>query len=209
VTRLSELAAEHDLSYTIHLPLDTQMGSADESIRRKSVDACLRIIERFGVLNPFAYVLHFHGDPGESVISSDMERWLAQHRRSVQELLGAVDARDICVETLSYPYELIHEIVFDFGLSVCLDIGHILLCDYSVEEYLKNYFDRTRIMHLHGVEGKKDHTDLSHLSPDLLDLLIDKLSEGQPGSRVLTVEVFGEQEFTRSMEVLSNRYVKR
>ena len=203
VKMLKETADRSNLTYTVHLPLDTWMGHEQTSVRQQSVDKCLRVIERMAPLLPFAYVLHFHGDkPGKSP-SPDLERWIDGHRRSVERLLQAVDSHDLCVETLDYPYTCIDDIVSDYHLSVCLDIGHLLLYGYTPEAYLDRYLTRTRVLHLHGIEEGHDHRSLSFLPAGLLPTLIDRLGNGSKNSRVFTMEVFDERAFNQSLDVLS------
>ena len=50
VAELDSLARDNDLTYTIHLPLDIHTGHAEEPERRKSVEKCLRIIDRMAPL---------------------------------------------------------------------------------------------------------------------------------------------------------------
>ncbi len=203
VKLLKEMADRSDLTYTIHLPLDTWMGHEHESVRQRSVDKCLRVIERTATLSPFAYVIHFHGDhPGKSP-SPDLARWVDGHRLSVERLLQYVNSRDLCVETLDYSYTLIEDIISDYNLSVCLDIGHLLLCGHAPEDYLDRYLPRTRVLHLHGVEDGNDHRSLSFLPAGLLTTLMDKLESGSKNSRVLTMEIFDERAFNQSLDIMS------
>jgi sugar phosphate isomerase/epimerase len=206
VTRLKELAACFDLTYTVHLPLDAWLGHEDPSVRKRSVDKCLRIIERMAPLDPFAYILHLHGDKQGKVPSPDMERWIDGHRRSVERLLQDVDAQELCVETLDYPYSVIEDIVSDYKLSVCLDFGHLLLYGYAWEDYLDRYLAQTRVIHLHGVEGENDHRSLTFVPAVLLGTLMDRLGDKPLNLRVLTMEIFDERAFYRSLDVL-NRFV--
>ena len=204
VKMLKEVAEQHDLTYTVHLPLDIWMGHEDESVRRRSVDKCLRVIECTASLSPFTYVIHFHGDhPGESP-SLDLARWIDGHRRSVGRLLQNVNSRDLCVETLDYAYDLIEDIVSDYGLSVCLDIGHLLLCGQGPEDYLDRYLPQTRVLHIHGVENGNDHRSLAFFPAGLLTTLIDQLGSGSEKSRVLTMEIFDERAFNQSLDILSS-----
>jgi len=199
---LKKTADRFDLTYTVHLPLDTWMGHERPSVRLRSVDNCLRVIERTAPLSPFAYVLHFHGDRQGEVPSPDMERWIDGHRRSVERLLQEVDSQDLCIETLDYPYSIIEDVVSDYKLSVCLDLGHLLLYGYALEDYLDRYLTRTRVLHLHGIEKGKDHSSLSFLPAGLLMKLVDRLGNGSNNSKVLTVEIFDERAFYGSLDVL-------
>jgi sugar phosphate isomerase/epimerase len=204
VRALKEEADRFDLTYTIHLPLDTWLGHQEASVRQQSVDKCLRVIERTAPLSPFAYIIHFHGDQRGENPSPDLARWIEGHRCSVERLLQAVDAQSLCVEQLDYPYDLIEDIVRDYQLSVCLDIGHLLLYGVAPEDYLDRYLPRTRVLHLHGVEKGHDHRSLAFLPAGLLTTLIDRLGSGPPKSRVLTIEIFDEVSFHQSLEVLSH-----
>jgi sugar phosphate isomerase/epimerase len=199
---LREIADRHDLTYTVHLPLDAWMGHADASVRRQSMEKCLRVIELTERLNPFGYIVHFHGDSRGASPSSDLARWQEGHRRAVERLLQVVSPEDLCVETLDYPYRLIEDIVFDYGLSVCLDIGHQLLCGINPFEYLDLYLTRTRVLHLHGVEEGHDHRSLAGLPDGLLAVLVNRLGDRPEKTRVLTMEIFDEGALNESMNVL-------
>lgn len=203
VKRLRKIADGADLTYTIHLPLDTWMGHDLSSVREQSVDKCLRVIDRTAPLLPFAYILHFHGDERGECPSQDMERWIDGHRHSVERLLQDVPSQDLCVETLDYHYTYIDNIVSDYNLSVCLDIGHLLMCGHTPEDYLDRYLPRTRVLHLHGIEDGHDHRSLSFLSNGLLTTLIDRLGNNSNIPRVLTMEIFDEGAFNQSLDVLS------
>jgi sugar phosphate isomerase/epimerase len=206
VTKLKEMADRFDLTYTVHLPLDTWMGHKEESVRWQSVDKCLRVIERMAPLSPFAYVVHFHADQRGACPSLEMERWIEGHRQSVEMLLRHVDARDLCVEVLDYPYDLIDGIVGDYGMGVCLDIGHLLLYGYEPEEEIDRHLSRTRVLHLHGVEDGQDHRSLACLPAGLLATLMEKLGNGLNHTRVVTMEIFDEGSLVQSLDVL-RRYV--
>jgi sugar phosphate isomerase/epimerase len=199
---LKETADRHDLTYTVHLPLDTWMGHADASVRRQSVDKCLRVIECTAPLAPFAYIVHFHGDCRGELPSQEMMRWTQGHRHAVERLLQAASPEDLCVETLDYPYRLVEDIVIDYQLSVCLDIGHHLLYGVKPEEYLDRYLPRTRVLHLHGVEEGHDHRSLAFLPDGLLTALVNRLGSEPEKPRVLTLEVFDEEALNQSLNVL-------
>lgn len=205
VARMADMAEEYDLTYTVHLPLDAHLGHADEAIRRSSVDKCLRIIERMSPTRPFAYVLHLSNESMGDKSDHDLSIWSSQNRKSIEELLGVVKSRDLCVETLSYPYEFVASTVMDYDLSVCLDIGHILLCGYPLESYLDRYLNRTRIIHLHGIDNGKDHVDISYLDKPILDLVVERLYADSM-MRVLTLEIFEEAHLKKSLDIL-RRYI--
>lgn len=200
VSELIGLACEHDLTYTVHLPLDAYLGHGDEAVRTDSVGKCLRIIERTLPLDPFSYVIHFHGDKRGKLPSDDIKHWQAQHRKSMEELLAIVPGRLLSVETLDYPFGLIQDIVSDLGLSVCLDIGHVLMCGYDLDSYLKRHGPTARVFHLHGIVDGVDHRDISHLPDEVLSSVLVNASY-RPGT-VMTLEVFSAQDFHQSIKTL-------
>ena len=53
---LKKIAAESNLTYTVHLPLDTQLGCEDEQTRIRSVNKCLRVMERMVPVKPFGWI---------------------------------------------------------------------------------------------------------------------------------------------------------
>ena len=202
VDRLISLAAEHDLTYTVHLPLDAPLGHADEVVRRSAVGKCRRVIERMNQVNPFGYLLHFEGDVWKPVPTDDLPRWKTNLSRSVEELLKCVDPELLCVETLSYPFDLVDDIVDRFNLSICLDIGHIILGEFDLEEYYKRYLKRTKVFHVHGIIDGKDHQSLSGLNEDVLRDLIALLARNSDRKRVFTLEIFSESDFNTSIDIL-------
>lgn len=82
----------------------------------------------------------------------------------------------ICVENLGYGFERVAGIAADLGLSICCDIGHLMLYGVEVDTHLDRYFPRTRVIHLHGFEGGVDHRAVSCLDPALLESLMQRFS---------------------------------
>jgi sugar phosphate isomerase/epimerase len=204
VAELAELARRRHLTYTIHLPLDAELGALDESARRNSVAKCLRVVERTSPLSPFAWVVHFTPKSGKRDIPpEETPAWTDALRRSARELLAAgLPASSLCVETLTFPFERIEGVVEELGLSVCLDIGHLLLRGFDVEAVCRRHWPRVRVVHLHGVSDGRDHRDISFLDPALLRMLISRLRDGVQPERVLTLEVFNAEDLSRSLDVL-------
>ncbi|OVE73762.1 hypothetical protein BVX94_03000 [bacterium B17] len=203
---LIDIAEEHNLTYSIHFPLDTELG-AEEQFRKWSVDKHLEIIELTESLPCSAYIVHFNGDGKDytsRIPSDDMERWSTNNRQSIEEIItrSGKPSSMFCVETLSYPFDMVEDIVLDCNTSVCLDIGHLIVNGYSIEEHLDRWLDRTGSIHLHGVEGTTDHMGLSHLDSETLIMLLSRIEE--MNEMVLTVEVFNEEKFKESMKVLED-----
>ncbi len=203
IKMLGNLKRENKISYTIHLPLDIQLGSIDEMVRKRSVEKCLRVIDITVPIDPFAYIVHFHGERRGHSPAWDIEHWRHALDRSAWELVSrGVASKILCVETLDYPFEYVADIVFRHGMSVCLDLGHVAFYGYSVDKYLDMYIDKSRVIHLHGNSDGVDHKDIGKLDPLILSNVVNHLCMESIKERVLTLEVFGLEDFRRSMKVI-------
>ena len=203
IRALNGVACSNDLSYTVHLPLGLLLGAMDEQDRRASVKKALRIVELTSPLNPAAYVVHFEGEQRGPLPSGNMTGWTSGLRTSVAEMLDTgIPPHLLCVETLDYPFALVDPIVWEFELSICLDIGHTLLRGYPLDAYLAKYHDRIRVFHAHGIRENKDHRDLGALRDSDLALLFGNLRSHRSPAPVLTLEVFDENDFRLSLEVV-------
>ncbi len=206
VEKLNCIADNQNLTYTVHLPIDIRLGASDEDERCNSVQKCLRVIDKMDGLQPFAYVMHYSNTSFvamDDMSEPEWDKWLERLDRSMSDLLAAgVAPESLCVETLSYDFARIAPIIEKHGLSICLDIGHILMYGGSVKEHLDLYLPRTRVFHIHGIKDGKDHASLKHLDADILRMLFKRLSSKGEPERVVTIEVFSEDDFIESCELI-------
>ncbi len=199
VARLAALCDELAMTCTVHFPVDI-CPSADSRDRILAEDTCLRMVELFAPLHPFAWVVHLVGEdylpPGNDSL------WLERTRRSAERLRNAIGlGRQLCVETLNYPFEQVAPVVLDLDLSVCLDVGHLIGCGFDLEKNVEEWLPRSRVVHLHGVmPDGTDHVALSWMDEGLLGRLLDTFACAG-GERVVTIEVF-EYDFKQSLPPL-------
>lgn len=199
---LQQMAATANLTYTIHLPLDLQF-SADDSQISRSLTKARQVIDALHCLRPHAYIAHLDShsivkDPSETEASIWVERCV----QSLQSLLPELqNPALLAVENLeSYPPALNHRVLAQVPASECIDIGHLWLQGIDVPPYLDTRLDRTRVIHLHGIDTR-DHQSLRHMPIDNVKTVIGKLIE-KNYSGVVTLEVFSQDDFFSSMEVL-------
>lgn len=204
IEELAAIGQETGLSYTVHLPLDVLLGDPEPPIRRRSVDTCLRAIDATVGLRPHGYIVHFQGLPTDDYGHWLNETWLTHLDQSVGQLVGHLDTpRLLCAETLSYPFHLVEELIERRDLSICLDVGHIILYDQPLELYLHRYLSRTRVIHLHGNSGGRDHLDLGRVPSAKLDLLFTSLATlPTVDDLVVTLEIFSEKDLEISRVVV-------
>lgn len=200
VSILKELCEAHGMSCTVHFPVDVcASGSASDLCN--SEDLCLRTMELFAPLDPFAWILHIVGEKRGNSPSSEIETWLEKSIRSAERLAGAVsDKRKICIETLDYDPTYVELLASTAGTSICLDVGHLVRCGHPVLETAKRCAEMTRVIHLHGVRPDgTDHVDLSYFDTELFKQVTEIMSYGE--EKVMTIEVF-EDDYDRSLEVI-------
>jgi sugar phosphate isomerase/epimerase len=200
VSELRRLCGELDITCTVHFPVDV-CASSDAAQRRDCEDKCMRTAELFAPLDPFAWILHLVGGTRGRTPDSDIAKWREESRKSAGRIASVInDKRRLCVETLDYDFTFVEDIVEDLGLSVCLDVGHLVRFGYPVRRNIKKYMPHTRVVHVHGVKPDgTDHVDLSYFDSGLLSETIELMSDGC--ERVMTMEVF-EDDYERSVSVL-------
>ena len=100
-------------------------------------------------------------------------------------------------------YEVIESIIKDLNLSVCLDIGHLIIYGADIQSVFNKSSEAVSIIHLHGVEDRKDHSSLDRLSDNLLDLIIGRLKKF---TGTVSLEVFNFDHLNASLNVLERRW---
>lgn len=200
VSMLKELCEAHEMSCTVHFPADIcALGTALDLREREEL--CLRTIELFSPLEPFAWILHIVGEKRGSSPSSDIDTWLEKGAKSAEKLARSVnDKRKICIETLDYDPKYVELLASAAGTSICLDVGHLVRCGYPVLETARRCAEMTRVLHIHGVKPDgTDHVDLSYFDIELFRHVTEIMSTGE--GKVMTIEVF-EDDYDRSLQVI-------
>jgi len=200
VAELRRLANAHDLTYTVHLPLDLRLGDEDTQ-RHPSLEKARRVIERTRSLDPFAYVVHLDGKTIQHGADAEaLARWQSQAARSLEQVAGwAGDSFKVCVENLeNYDPAAFAPVLEQVPVSRCVDVGHFWRQGRDPIPHLQEWQARTRIIHIHGgdSQAERDHKSLAEMSPGALDPVVKYLLENMRG--VVTIEVFGVEDFFSS-----------
>ena len=200
VMELRGLCQELGMTCTVHFPEDVCF-STDAAERTRCEDQCLRTAELFAPLEPFAWILHLDGEHRGGFPSYDMDSWREKTAKSAERIAASVEDRTkICVENLDFDYALVNDIVKDTGLSVCIDVGHLLKTHSDVKDNFAKYLGRTRLLHIHGMKPDgTDHVDMSYFDTELLSWIMKELESGQ--ERVMSMEVF-DDDYARSVKVM-------
>lgn len=200
ITALSRLSQELDFTYNIHLPTDISIGDPDPVNQQQAVDSLIGVIERVVPLCPTTYTLHVPYD--EDLGDKDkIKRWQEVVHRNLLKILVTGVGNLIAIETLDYPFEIIETIISDLNLSVCMDLGHLIIHGEDLKCFAEKYLDKTSIIHLHGVENNKDHLALDRLPKPMVKPVFEILGQF---SGSVSLEVFSFENLAASL-----RYFER
>ena len=202
IHELSTIAQDHDLTYTVHLPLDLKLGE-DGSTRDQSLVKAKRVIECTRGLDPWAYVLHLDGKAVRtSTDAESIKRWQDQSVHAleiVSEWAGSPNK--LAVENLeTYPLDFIQPVLNRIPVSRCVDIGHLWLDGHDPIPYLQAALPRTRVVHMHGI-AERDHHSLAFMRQESVRAVFDELACAS-FTGVLTLEIFSEEDLLSSLDVI-------
>jgi sugar phosphate isomerase/epimerase len=202
IDELSLIGQQHDLTYTVHLPLDLKLGEAG-SEQDQSLVKAKRVIDCTRGLDPWAYVLHLDGRSVRTSTEEGLIRhWQDQSLRAleiVSEWAGA--AEKLAVENLeTYPLDFIQPVLDRIPVSRCVDIGHLWLDGHDPIPYIQAALPRTRVIHIHGI-AERDHRSLAFMPHEKVSAVWNELIHSNYEG-VLTLEIFSEEDFISSLDVI-------
>jgi sugar phosphate isomerase/epimerase len=206
VKALHDIAGDHSISFTVHLPLSIQLGSLNKAVRRRAVSLAKRIINATEGLFPWAYIIHLDARPPYMEKTPDnpvsWSFWQEVCCESLDRLIPLCEKPGhLCVENLeSYSIEHVISVVKESSTSLCLDIGHLWLRGMRPVEVIKDNRHFIRVIHLHGIQ-KRDHVSLIHTDTSELYSILHTLKQGTYKG-VVTIEVFSEKDFFTSMDCM-------
>jgi sugar phosphate isomerase/epimerase len=197
VGRLAALAAAHDITYTVHLPLDLRHGGAgDPAQEHPSLRMAARVMGMTAPLTPHAYVFHLDG------AGVDEPGWTERAVRAVSSLLDRGAApQQLALENLeSYPPEALLPVFAALPITRTLDVGHLWRAGRDPLPVLDAWLPHASVVHLHAM-AEVDHRSLALAAPDQLDPVVERLLNW---GGVLTLEVFEDDFFTSRAALLTS-----
>lgn len=202
IAKLKQITQEHNMTYTVHLPLDLKLGE-DGSERDQSLIKARRVIDCTCGLEPWAYVLHLDGRSVRTSTDRELiQRW-QDHSVHALEIVSAWagGAEKLAVENLeTYPLDFIQPVLERIPVSRCVDIGHLWLDRHDPIPYLRSALPRTRVVHMHGI-AERDHRSLAFMPQDKVSAVFQELLHANYKG-VLTLELFSEEDFISSLSVI-------
>ncbi|MEI6493762.1 MAG: cobamide remodeling phosphodiesterase CbiR [bacterium] len=195
-----DIAAAHDLTYTIHFPLDRSLGSPDKGEREAGLTTILGLVELCRPLNPHGYILHLEGIAADAD-ATRVRDWQKDMAPLLRLIAGIVDKpQQVCVENTGYPFDWCEPILAEFPFGVCLDFGHLWQMNYDWKAHVKKWLSRTRIIHLYGSDNTSRHYSLQKMPAPLVREALKSIKDY---SDVLTLETFGYEDTSSSLGTLS------
>lgn len=203
ISGLSTLHEKQAFSYNVHLPLDISLGHPLENKRKEGIMTVQKTVTLTRSLNPSTYTLHYVCDDGGEKNFSLWQKHIAQSTEAI--LKTGIEPESLSIETLNYPLAWVEDIINDFGLSICLDLGHIILNGEDPRCYLSKYLERVSAIHMHGVYEGRDHLGLEVLDEAVLADWLRFLKEY---TGTLSIEVFSFDYLQTSLTALEKAWAK-
>ena len=202
IRTLAALAADHDLTYTAHLPADLRLGAADPGSRRHGIEEVLRLAELLAPLPVRAFDLHLDPEP-----ELDPAAWLGYGGESLAALAEKLgDAKELLgIENSGPSPETVWALARHHGFGPCLDLGHLLRDGADWRQALADHLPAARHLHYHGVQGDRDHRAVGASHREVSRALGAALHRtGYQG--VVTIEVYTEERLRASLAELAEAW---
>ena len=182
--------ADLPVSWHAHLPLDLPWERGLDA----AWDVIARLLDKTAYLGPRAYVLH---PPARGGLLAPLAHKLRDRGVDPADvLLENVEEADLCA---------VWDEARESGYSTCLDLGHILAYGQHAVLGLPGLAPTVRMAHVYAPDGAR-HTGLHRLDQEGRDLLRYILATFSP--RTVMVEVFEEQQFFQSIELLAQWFAR-
>jgi sugar phosphate isomerase/epimerase len=220
---LATLKEKIGISYTVHLPLwSVEPSTPLTPVREGSVRAVIDTIRATAPLAPETYVLHATGTLASEFYQKKLSKagkslilgiFQSNARESLKTILAetGIPSRQLAIETIEFPFELTLELAEELDLSMCLDVGHVLVGfsgPIGVFEALERCLPRLAEIHLHdgpwqGPERKlgygQDHNPLGTGDLDTARLLARLTEADFAGPLIFELKV---EEALASLDVI-------
>lgn len=179
--------AEIGLTYHVHLPLDLNWEQADTTSKE-----LLKLVQKVNFLQPRCFVLH------PPPLARDLKVFV------LSWLEAGYLASSLCLENIQgRNLEDYWQVIEEFDLSICLDIGHLLAYKQHNILALPGFWPRVKVVHLYGQEKAGKHTSLEDLPASGWQILQEVFFRLE--NKILVLELFNRQDFLSSYQLLLDK----
>lgn len=197
IRELAAVSRELDVTYSVHLPTDLDLGALDPEIRASASRRMCRMMDRVAPLKANLSVLHLN--PPQTDSDTGWHHWQDACAKGLAQLPQS--GRSLAVENLFYPFEMAEPLIQRFDLSVCMDVGHLVRQGARLDSFYRAYVDRIAAIHLQGADNSHEHLALDRLSDTHLGAVRDILHRFKG---LVTLEVFDADKLTSSLDTLAS-----
>ena len=206
---LAHLNRELDITYNVHLPVDISLTDISRSKREKGVDTVKKIVELCEPINPTTHTLHLNlSDEDAKGGKKGILYWQERAAQSLSYLASFLSNPGIIsIETLEYPFEYLYPLIDNSGMSLCIDAGHLIKCEFNIIQVFEKYRSQIPLIHLHGVDyssgSPKDHQSLDKTPQDRFKSTMEVLKQFHG---VVSIEVFNYQMLGDSIKFMNHHF---
>ena len=217
VQYLNLLKSQYNISFTLHLPEDLDLGHFNRHVR----EAHLRVIEEaIGVADRLGCkILNIHMNPGPYVtlpkekvqLYDKYEQLYLENLKSSMELidiwLGGTGVL-IAIENtglFNRPYiqASVKQLLKSRRFCLTWDVGHDYSSSHVDRDFLLEHQSDIKHIHLHDAKGKKDHLALYSGEVDLKE----KLEIAKKNRASVLIEVKTKESLIQSVARLKQNYI--
>jgi len=201
IRELESLAKEFRFTYNVHLPSDLNPGNPQRKEQDRFVENILHVMDITLPLMPSTYILHlpYNQVPIGRICDKAWQSRISDCLRRLRN--SGVQGSALSIESLDYPMEWIEQILREYDLCVCLDMGHLIVNHENIETTYHRFAGQTSMIHLHGVNNGKDHLALDVFDQNWLDKIFSLLRQF---TGTVSIEVFSFNHLLSSLSVLEN-----
>jgi len=202
--QLHEIGQKSAVSYIIHLPLDLKLLDPRGRKVVESLNVTEKIIRETKFLDVYKYILHIDGCINLAYQTALNSRQTYFRFDSVLKDLAKRlenNTSKIAIENTDYDLTFYSDIIKKYGYSICMDIGHILRFNFDLEQFIKAFYNRIAVIHLHGCKNNKDHMSLKVIDTGMLTEIAQYV---QNYNHALIIEVFNKRDLKDSLKRLAD-----
>lgn len=199
IRELRSLAVAQDISYNVHLPTDLFPAHPDPVERHYAAETLKQMLHCLAPLDPTTFTLHVNPNPNtcQQISLPRFQQYATETLEGV--LSSGLPCRKISVENVADQLEKADPVIRELDLSVCMDVGHLMACNFDVAKFYRRWKDRISIVHLHGVDGRTDHLPLNRLSHRKMGQAMAIITRF---NGPVTVEVYAHEALNASLDHL-------
>jgi len=207
ISQLIEIRNSSDINFSVHLPLDLNLMSINCDLE-KNISIIKFIMKSCEALNIKEYILHL--EIGENFKYKNVEcndLSLHQFEKVLKVLKQELsDNKDlILLENNDYDLTFFKDIIIDYNFSICMDVGHLEIYNFSFKNFLDIFGNRIKEIHFHGSLNGKDHQSAEFLKYSNFESELFAFLKNYKES--LIIEVFNEKNLVSSLEYLRSNII--